>query len=181
MLTVSIDPAVPVEDRPALFVRTVRRLRSIAAQTATRDQLPDLLRTIDAGRLLVAPEVYAELDDDAGLLVTEFEPGDLDVAVVAPETAEDGPDGENGPETPGSAGDDATGDETGDQNDGDTADETKTPGDEVPKVEELRGEALDEALRAAGLSTSGKVADKRARLAEHTANAGTTGTTNTEE
>jgi hypothetical protein len=31
----------------------------------------------------------------------------------------------------------------------------------------LRGEALDRALRAEGLSTSGKAEDKRARLSEH--------------
>ena len=36
--------------------------------------------------------------------------------------------------------------------------------------EPLKGTALDEALTEAGLSTSGKVADKQARLAEHLAN-----------
>lgn len=35
---------------------------------------------------------------------------------------------------------------------------------------ELRGEALDDALRAAELPTTGKVAEKRARLAAHRAN-----------
>lgn len=38
-----------------------------------------------------------------------------------------------------------------------------------PEPEPLRGQALDEALREANLSTSGRVADKQARLAEHNA------------
>ena len=37
-------------------------------------------------------------------------------------------------------------------------------------AEELRGEALDQALTDAGLSKSGTADEKRARLAEHIAN-----------
>lgn len=187
MLTVSIDPTIPAEERSAAFTSAVRRLRSIAAATATAEQLPDLIRTVDAGRLLVALEVYAELDDDEGLLVTEFEPDDLDALTVeeTPEEAPTGPDAgkgeENGPEAAQEAGDGPTGDETG-NDDGATPDGTETEVDVVDDVEALKGEALDEALKAAGLSTSGRVADKRARLvAARTTDAGTTGTTNTEE
>jgi hypothetical protein len=50
------------------------------------------------------------------------------------------------------------------------APDPRTAGGEDP--EELRGDALDDALRAAGLSTSGKADEKRARLAEHRAGSG---------
>lgn len=38
-----------------------------------------------------------------------------------------------------------------------------------PAASELKGQALDDALEAAGLSKSGKVEEKQARLAEHQA------------
>lgn len=46
------------------------------------------------------------------------------------------------------------------------------------EVEELRGAALNESLETAGLSKSGTVNEKRARLAEH--EAGLAGSTNNE-
>jgi hypothetical protein len=54
------------------------------------------------------------------------------------------------------------------------ADDAQAEADEEPQPEEqseedLRGEDLDDALRAAGLSAYGRVADKRARLAAHRA------------
>lgn len=42
----------------------------------------------------------------------------------------------------------------------------------TPDVAELAGQELDDALEAAGLSKSGKVADKRQRLADHQASSG---------
>jgi len=51
------------------------------------------------------------------------------------------------------------------------ADASDTGGDDEggPAEGELRGEALDEALRAADLPTTGRVAEKQARLAAHRA------------
>lgn len=64
-------------------------------------------------------------------------------------------------------------DPTGDQGDPDsesTADPTgDTPADSEAPAEELKGEALQEALRAAGLPLTGSADERRARLAEHRA------------
>jgi hypothetical protein len=51
-------------------------------------------------------------------------------------------------------------------------DQPEQQSDEEPQEQsdtDLRGEDLDDALRAAGLSAYGRVADKRARLAAHRA------------
>ena len=50
-----------------------------------------------------------------------------------------------------------------------TDDDPRVVEDPVEDAAELKGEALDEALKEAGLPLTGKADEKRARLAEHLA------------
>jgi hypothetical protein len=113
----------------------------------------------------------AEAVSGDAVISGEADSGNATPEAVGAVFAQNSPTGEG---ADANADDDAQPEQPEAQADDSQSDDAQAEPDEEPQPEEqsegdLRGEDLDDALRAAGLSAYGRVADKRARLAAHRA------------
>lgn len=194
MLTIGTDPALPLAEREASFLHAFQTLRS-AARAQVADQFGDdldhatftgeaaaavagLVMATGGHRMVVDPDLYASaLDTDDGLVVLAGDVDDVNPpSVIAPSKLDELHAGD-----PDVVITEPVADQVVEPEAEPVVDEAKAAraakrADRkayATEVDDLRGKALDDALVAAGLTTSGKVADKRARLiANHNENAG---------